>query len=116
MEDEILADRLNNEPLMFRGLTNTEFGLFIRYGAMVWTPICLVVAWMFEMTILGLPAAMAMILLTIVVGGKYLQVVKRGRPDFYYQHRAALRSKTNTDNDDFLIYTGVWGIGRVVDE
>jgi len=62
-------------------------------------------------------AAMVMLLITILVSGSLFQRIKRGRPDYYYQHYLMLRDvflrlKINTKNHRVIRYTGTWGVGR----
>mgnify|MGYP003137702575 FL=1 len=114
---EILADRLNNEPPIFRGLSNSELGMVLKVGALFWVPTCLIVATILGKTMMGMGAAMLMLLLTILVSGSLFQRIKRGRPDYYYQHYLMIRDvflrvKTNTKNQRVIQYTGTWGVGR----
>ncbi|WP_292744160.1 DUF3487 family protein, partial [Methylophaga sp. UBA3595] len=66
---EILADRLNNEPPIFRGLSNSELGMILKVGALFWVPTCLIVATILGKTMMGMGAAMVMLLITILVSG-----------------------------------------------
>ncbi|MCB2425862.1 MULTISPECIES: TIGR03750 family conjugal transfer protein [Methylophaga] len=114
---EILADRLNNEPPIFRGLSNSELGMVLKVGALFWVPVCLTIATILGKTMMGMGAAMLMLLLTILVSGSLFQRIKRGRPDYYYQHYLMLRDvflrvKTNTKNNRIIRYSGTWGVGR----
>lgn len=116
--EEILADRLNNEPPIFRGLSNSELGLVMRAAALVWVPICLTAATLLGKTMMGAGAAMLMILITVLVSGTLFQRIKRGRPDYYYQHYLMIRDmtgevKTNTRSEQVIRYSGDWGIGRI---
>ena len=114
---EILADRLNNEPPIFRGLSNSELGMVLKVGALFWVPTCLIVATILGKTMMGMGAAMVMLLITILVSGSLFQRIKRGRPDYYYQHYLMLRDvflrlKINTKSQRVIRYTGTWGVGR----
>lgn len=119
--EEILADRLNNEPPIFRGLSNSELGLVIKVSALVWVPVCLTVATLLGKTMMGAGAAMLLILISVLISGTLFQRIKRGRPDYYYQHYLMLRDitgdvKTNTRSEQIIRYSGDWGIGRLDDE
>ena len=48
--EEILADRLNTEPPIFRELSNSELGMVFTFGAIFWVPVCLLID-----TLLGKP-------------------------------------------------------------
>jgi conjugative transfer region protein (TIGR03750 family) len=115
--EDILADRLNNEPPIFRGLSNSELGMVLKVGALFWIPVCLFMAALMGKMLMGMGAAMIMRLLTVLVSGSLFQKIKRGRPDYYYQHYLMLRDiflrvKTNTNNDRVIHYSGTWGVGR----
>lgn len=116
--EEILADRLNNEPPIFRGLSNSELGMVMKIAGLFWVPVCLVLAALVDKTMMGMGAAMIMVILTIIISGTFFQRIKRGRPDYYYQHYLMIRDifmriKTNTKSDRIIRYTGTWGIGRI---
>ena len=116
--EDILADRLNDEPPIFRGLSNSELGLVLKVAALIWIPVCLMIAGLFGSFIMGTGAAMLMILFTVMISGTLFQRIKRGRPDFYYQHFLMLRDitfslKTNTKSEKVIRYSGDWGIGRI---
>lgn len=112
--DEILADRLNTEPPIFRGLSNSELGMVMKVGVVFWVPTCLFIAFLAGATMMGLGVAMIMLLITVLASGTILQRIKRGRPDYYFQHKIALRNVKNaTRSDNFIVYTGTWEIGRV---
>ncbi|EAS1759733.1 TIGR03750 family conjugal transfer protein [Salmonella enterica] len=78
---EFLPDRLNREPVVFRGMTTTE--LFIALGGGLLggllcgvLPAVLLSIWALIPTGALIGAALA-----IMVGGKWLARLKRGRPD-----------------------------------
>lgn len=78
---EFLPDRLNREPVVFRGMTTTE--LFIALGGGLLLGL---VCGIFPAIFLGIWAlipsgALIGAALAILVGGKWLTRLKRGRPD-----------------------------------
>lgn len=116
--EEILADRLNNEPPIFRGLSNSELGMILKVGTAIWLPVCLGVASILGEMMMGMGATMVMLLLTMLVSGTLFQRIKRGRPDNYYQHYLMLRDvfgriKVNTNSKKVIRYSGTWGVGRI---
>jgi conjugative transfer region protein (TIGR03750 family) len=91
--------------------------MVLKVGALFWVPTCLIVATLLGKTMMGMGTAMLMLLLTILVSGSLFQRIKRGRPDYYYQHYLMIRDvflrvKTNTKNQRVIRYTGTWGVGR----
>lgn len=52
--EDILADRLNNEPPIFRGLSNSELGMVLKVGALFWIPVCLFMAALMGKMLMGM--------------------------------------------------------------
>ena len=42
--DDILADRLNVEPVIFKGCSSSELGLIVGVAALIWLPVSLLLA------------------------------------------------------------------------
>ena len=42
--DDILADRLNVEPAIFKGCSSSELGIIVGVAALVWLPVSLLLA------------------------------------------------------------------------
>lgn len=111
--DEILADRLNVQPAIFRGCSSSELGTIAGLAAAVWIPICVIIAGLLGNFAIGFSIGGIMIGVTVVVVATIFQKVKRNRPDGYYQHLlmcfledwSIMRSK-------FIRRTGYWSLGR----
>lgn len=88
---DMLAERLNNEPVVFRGYTDSELTMAIRVAAVVCIPIGVTVGVAAGSLPIGLGGALAGILVCIMYGAVVLQRWKRGRPDFYFQQRLRIR-------------------------
>ncbi|USB67188.1 TIGR03750 family conjugal transfer protein [Klebsiella pneumoniae] len=78
---EFLPDRLNREPVVFRGMTTTELFMVLAGGFLAG-----LTGGVFPAALLGIWAlvpsgALAGAALAIMVGGKWLAQLKRGRPD-----------------------------------
>ena len=115
---EILADRLNVEPVVLRGLSNSELVMVIKVALFFWIPVCLVIADLLGNFAMGLGVAMVLILLTVLLSGTLLQKIKRGRPRYYYQHQLAfamnkhVHKKTLDDKSRIIKHSGQWSLGR----
>ncbi|MEQ1969336.1 TIGR03750 family conjugal transfer protein [Xenorhabdus nematophila] len=77
-----LPDRLNTEPVVFRGFTTPEMGLAalvgVVFGLAVSLPLIPLAGWVM------LPTGMlVMPVLLVSVGGRWLAHVKRGKPENY---------------------------------
>jgi len=116
VSEDILADRLKSEPPVLGGLTNSDLNMVASYGSLFWGLICVPIAAILGKAMLGVAVAVVLLLLTFVVCSKLFQQMKRGRPDSYLAHKMALRKKTNTNNNDYLKYSGDWSLGRVDDD
>lgn len=87
--DHILGSRMNAEPSILRGCSSTELMLVAGAATLFWVPVGVVMAFVIGPVTIGV--AGALIVATVYVGGGLFQKIKRGRPDGYYQHWAALR-------------------------
>lgn len=115
---EILADRLNVEPVILRGLSNSELVLVMKIAAGFWLPVCMLIAGLFGNFAMGLGIAMVLILISVLFSGTILQKIKRGRPRYYYQHQLAFAmnkhvyKKKLVDKNSLIKHTGEWSLGR----
>ena len=110
---ETLADRLNQEPVIFRGSTSSELGLMLWLATMFWLPFGLVLAALIGAVVMGLGIAMLGVLVTILFGSTLFQRIKRGRPDNYYQHLIAIKlSRLGLRKTRLILKDGVWDLGR----
>ncbi len=110
---ETLADRLNHEPVIFRGSTHSELGLILLLATLFWLPVSLLMAACLGAPAMGLGLAMVVVLLTIVFGSTWFQRIKRGRPDYYYQHRLMIiLHRLGLRKTRLILLSGVWDLGR----
>ncbi len=112
-KQEILADRLNSEPLIFRGCSNSELGLILVCAVIFWVPVSLLVAASFGAVAMGLGLSGLGILATVYFGATLFQWIKRGRPDNYYQHLMMIRlNDLGLWKSNLIRRTGFWSLGR----
>ncbi|MCK9608019.1 MAG: TIGR03750 family conjugal transfer protein [Methylomonas sp.] len=110
---DTLADRLNQEPVIFRGSTHSELGLILLLATLFWLPVSLLIAACLGAIAMGLGLAMVGVLLTIVFGSTLFQRIKRGRPDYYYQHRLMIvLQRIGLRNTRLILNNGHWDLGR----
>lgn len=81
---QFMPDRLNAEPVVFRGFTTPELGLTALFSTLAGIVISLPFLFF-----LGHDPTIALILplLVIVFGGKVLARIKRGKPENYLYRR-----------------------------
>ncbi|WP_431065663.1 TIGR03750 family conjugal transfer protein [Methylotuvimicrobium sp.] len=109
---ETLADRLNQEPVIFRGSTNSELGMILLCAIVFWLPAGLLLAALFGAAVMGLGIAALGVLATIFFGSTGFQRIKRGRPDFYYQHFMILKlNKLGLRSSSLIARQGAWDLG-----
>lgn len=88
--DHLLGDRLNQEPVVFRGYTDSELSLAIRTACLTFLPLGALIGLLFGNFGMGLALALINILASVFFGGRLVQRLKRNRPEFDLQQRAHL--------------------------
>ena len=81
---EFIPDRLNEEPVVFLSMTNSEIKLSLMIFFALWTPICLVVGFIVGKALLSLACVAGMVFLSMWLAGKRLRKIKRGKPKQYH--------------------------------
>jgi len=111
--NNILADRLNVEPAIFKGCSSSELGVIVTLAVIVWLPLSVLLAWVLGAPSMGLGIAGITIVLTVVITAAVFQRVKRGRPDGYYQQQFIIGlSRLGLRRSPFIRRNGSWAIGR----
>lgn len=109
----ILADRLNVEPAIFKGCSSSELGIIVTLAVLLWLPLSVLLAWAMGAPSMGLGIAGMAIVGTVVVTASVFQRLKRGRPDGYYQQQFTFGlSKLGLRRSPFICRSGSWSIGR----
>lgn len=111
--NNILADRLNVEPAIFRGCSSSELGIIVTLATLVWLPLSVLLAWLLGAASMGLGLAGVAIVGTVVITASIFQRLKRGRPDGYYQQRFIIGlSSLGLRRSPFIRRDGYWSLGR----
>ena len=111
--DDILADRLNVEPAIFKGCSSSELGVIVSVAALVWLPVSLLLAGLMGAVTMGFGLAGVGVVGTVIVMASLFQRLKRGRPDGYYQQQASIwLSDHGLCRAPFIRRSGAWDIGR----
>lgn len=112
---EFLPDRLNREPVVFRGMTTTE--LFIALGSGLLAGLLCGIFPAVALSIWALipTGALAGAALAVMAGGKYLARLKRGKPDTWlYQALEARLARSGFGNPRLVQRSTVWCIRRSI--
>ena len=111
--DDILADRLNVEPVIFKGCSSSELGVIVGVAALVWLPVSLLLAGLMGAVTMGFGLAGIGVVGTVIVMASVFQRLKRGRPDGYYQQHVSIWfSDHGLRRAPFIRRSGAWDIGR----
>jgi conjugative transfer region protein (TIGR03750 family) len=110
---DILADRLNAEPVIFKGCSSSELGVIVGVAALVWLPVSLILAWLAGAVTMGFGIAGVGIVATVLLMASLFQRLKRNRPDGYYQQQIVLwLDDRGLKRSPFVRRSGAWDIGR----
>lgn len=113
LEQEHLAKRIDEEPVVFRGCTASELMVILGAAAVFWVPTALVIARLAGYFTAGFGIAVVGIVVTLLFMSKYFQSIKRGRPDGYYQHAVILwLDDKGLRRSGFIVHSGIWDLGR----
>lgn len=110
---DILADRLNAEPAIFKGCSSSELGMIVGLAIVVWLPLSLLLAWLLGAITMGFGIAGVGVVASVVVMATLFQRIKRGRPEVYYQQWLRIRLQTmGLYRTPWVLRSGSWDIGR----
>ncbi|MBD2781171.1 TIGR03750 family conjugal transfer protein [Xenorhabdus szentirmaii] len=107
-----LPDRLNAEPVVFRGFTTPEMGLAallgMGSGLMLSLPLIPLAGWVMIPT-----GVLVMPLLLVSTGGRWLAQLKRGKPEHYLWLTLEEKKRRMGIGDPALIITAQgWSLRR----
>lgn len=112
-DHEILADRLNAEPAIFKGCSSSELGMIVGLAIVIWLPLSLLLAWLLGAVTMGFGIAGVGVVATVVILATLFQRIKRGRPEGYYQQWLRIRLQTmGLYRTPWVLHSGSWDIGR----
>tara|TARA_Y100001933_G_scaffold13299_3_gene11394 strand:- start:1622 stop:2002 length:381 start_codon:yes stop_codon:yes gene_type:complete len=110
---DILADRLNTQPAIFKGCSSSELGVMAGVSVGVWLPLGLLLAGLMGAVTMGFGIAGVGTVATVVALAGVFQRLKRDRPDGYYQQRLLLwLDERGLRRAQFVRRSGAWNIGR----
>ena len=89
-EIDFLPDRLNEEPVVFLSMTNSEIKLAALACFAFWVPLSTLAGALLGQALLGVALSLAWVFASLWLIGKRLRVLKRGKPRQY--HVLAIRA------------------------
>ena len=111
--DDLLAERLNHEPVVLLGYTDSEFAVAVKVACAIAFPTTLLLGFILGKPLPGLAGGFLLALGLVVIGGKLMVRLKRGKPDYYYQTQMKLSlQRFCLGHSGLLTYRGTMSIGR----
>ena len=113
-EIEFIPDRLIEEPVVFRGLNDTEIVYIAVGGVLFCIPVSVLLLMPFGWALFGVGIGFALTILTLVLAGNYLQNLKRRMPDglhLVYLKKLA-QKKFSFINFGYIEKSQAWDIRR----
>ena len=114
MQDhDVLADRVDIEPPIFKGCSSSELLAMLLAAVAVWIPLSLLLAFAVGKPAFALAILAVGVIGSVFFGAAFFQRVKRNRPDHYYVH-VVKRTLHRAGLWSFPLAwrSGWWDIGR----
>jgi len=113
-EIEFIPDRLIEEPVVFRGLTDSEVLGVMGIGLVFWIPVSVLLMMPFGLGLFGVGIGVGMAMGSLLVAGSYLQGLKRRMPDGLHlvYLKKILQQKSSMFNYGYIEETKSWDIRR----
>ncbi len=110
---DILPERLNGEPAIFKGCSSSELGMIVLASIGVWLPVSIAVAAAMGAVTMGFGLAGIGIVASVSGLATLFQRLKRNRPDGYYQQRFVLWCQAwGWRRARVVTRSGDWDVGR----
>ena len=113
-EIDFIPDRLIEEPVVFRGLTDSEVVAIMGIGVVFWIPVSILIMFPFGLALFGVGIGFGMAMVSLLVAGSYLQVIKRRMPDGLHivYLKKQLQKKSSLFDFNYIEETKYWDIRR----
>lgn len=112
-EERTVYERINNEPVIFRGLSSSELRTGLIVTVITLIPICSFIGYLLDRMLVGFGTIGILTLISVMFMGTVFQRIKRGRPNGFYQQRMSLLlSQIGLSTSKAVKYSGRWSTGR----
>ena len=98
--------RMQQRPLIFLGLDAEECSIALMVCFVLSVVVCLFVTAFLGGFLLGLGAALIAFFVSIFLFGKYMQKIKHGKPNGYYQQTFKLKLQSIGIGNTFIVNSG----------
>lgn len=113
--DSFVGDFVNDEPAVFKGLTDAEIKTVALISLFIGIPIGIVVALLTGVLMLALPAFLIMPIINVYFLASWIEKKRRGKPVGYVEHQFSLAlHKYGIISAPFICETYKWGLGRTM--
>jgi conjugative transfer region protein (TIGR03750 family) len=110
---DVLADRVDAEPPIFRGCSSSELAVILALAAVFWLPAGIFIGLLFGALTFAVGIAAAGITGSVVVIATAFRRIKAGRPDGYHQQRLVTwLHDQGFWRSPFIRRSGHWDLGR----
>lgn len=117
LEERTVYERINNEPVIFRGLSSSELKIVLIVTVISLIPVCITIGYLLDRMLVGFGTIGVLTLLSVMYMGTIFQRIKRGRPNGFYQQRASLLlNGLGLKSGNIVKYSGRWSNGRTDQE
>lgn len=113
-EIEFIPDRLIEEPVVFKGLTDSEVVLIIVCALVFWIPVSVLLLIPFGFGLFGVGIGFGLAIGTLLLVGRYLQKLKRRMPDGLHVVfiKKELQKRSSLFNYGYIDVSKRWDISR----
>lgn len=113
-EIDFIPDRLIEEPVVFRGLTDSEVVMIMGIGIVFWIPVSIILLLPFGWGLFGIGVGLGMAILSLLLAGKHLQELKRRMPDGLHivYLKKLLQKKVPFINFGYIETSQSWDVRR----
>ena len=109
----LITDRLNAEPAIFKGCSLSELTYMTIGSAVIWLPICLIVAAILGSVTMGFGIGGVMVVFSVMFASSIFRRLKANRPHGYYQLALHLwLARHRLVKSPFVTRSGIWDLGR----
>lgn len=112
-EIDYIPDRLISDPIVFRGMTDTEVVTSMVIGLFVWTPTSILILLPFGYGLFGVALGVGLAILSLILVGRHLTMIKRKQPDgLHVVHFKKLLQRKGLARFGYIDESASWDMRR----